>query len=110
MYTKTKVMTMKTKVMDTIFDIVILTQLVHSEPILNLNKVLIKTNSLSDLPSKPCQPQQSTFPATTRNQPLVRAFRYSKEVKTSFSGTSQFGLTSERSVPRQLKDQDQLLM
>ena len=26
-------MTMKTKVMDTIFDIVILTQLVHSEPI-----------------------------------------------------------------------------
>ena len=33
--TKTKVMTIETKVMDTIFDIVILTQLVHSEPILN---------------------------------------------------------------------------
>ena len=32
-YTKTKVMTIETKVMDTIFDIVILTQLVHSEPI-----------------------------------------------------------------------------
>ena len=43
-------MTIETKVMDTIFDIVILTQLVHSEPILNLNKVLFKTNSLSDLP------------------------------------------------------------
>ena len=37
-------MTIETKVMDTIFDIVILTQLVHSEPILNLNKVLFKTN------------------------------------------------------------------
>ena len=34
-YTKTKVMTTETKVMDTISDIVILTQLVHSEPILN---------------------------------------------------------------------------
>ena len=32
-YTKTKVMTIATKVMDTIFDIVILTHLVHSEPI-----------------------------------------------------------------------------
>ncbi len=30
---KTKVMTIETKVMNTIFDIVILTQLVHSEPI-----------------------------------------------------------------------------
>ncbi len=30
---KTKIMTIETKVMDTIFDIVILTQLVHSEPI-----------------------------------------------------------------------------
>ena len=49
-YTKTKIMTTETKVMDTIFDIVILTQLVHSEPILNLNKVLFKTYSLSDLP------------------------------------------------------------
>ena len=37
-------MTIETKVMDTIFDIVILTQLVHSEPILNLNKVLFKAN------------------------------------------------------------------
>ena len=43
-YTKTKVMTTETKVMDTIFDIIILTQLVHSESILNLNKVLFKTN------------------------------------------------------------------
>ena len=43
MYTKTKVMTIETKVMDTIFDIVILTQLVHSEPILNLNKIEFKT-------------------------------------------------------------------
>ena len=34
-YTKTTVMTMKTKVMDSIFDIVNLTHLVHSEPILN---------------------------------------------------------------------------
>ena len=50
MYTKTKVMTIETKVMDTIFDIVILTQLVHSEPIWNLNKILFKTYSLSDLP------------------------------------------------------------
>ena len=37
-------MTTETKVMDTIFDIAILTQLIHSEPILNLNKVLFKTN------------------------------------------------------------------
>ena len=87
------IMTTETKVMDTIFDIVILTQLVHSEPILNLNKVLFKTYSLSDLPSKPCQPQQSTFPATTRNHPLVRASRNSKEVMSSFSGTLQFALT-----------------
>ena len=33
MNTKAKVMMIATKVMDTIFDIVILTQLVHSEPI-----------------------------------------------------------------------------
>ena len=39
-------MTTETKVMDTIFDIVILTQLVHSEPILNLNKVLFKTYNI----------------------------------------------------------------
>ena len=103
-------MTIVTKVMDSIFDIVILTQLVHSEPILNLNKIEFKTNSLSDLPFQPCQPQPSTSPVTTRNRPLVRASRNSKEVKTSFSGTSQFGLTSERSVPRRSRDQDQLSM
>ena len=42
-------MTLETKVMETIFDIVILTQLVHSEPILNLNKIEFKSISLSDL-------------------------------------------------------------
>ena len=36
-------MTIETKVMDTIFDIVILTQLVHSEPNLNLNKIEFTT-------------------------------------------------------------------
>ena len=38
-------MTIETKVMDTIFDIVILTQLVHSEPISNLNKIEFTTNT-----------------------------------------------------------------
>ena len=100
-------MTIETKVMDTIFDIAILTQLVHSEPILNLNKIEFKTNSLSDLPFQAFQPQPSTSPVTTRNRPLVRASRNSKEVKTSFSGTLLFGLTLERSVPRRSRDQDQ---
>ena len=75
-------MTIETKVMDTIFDIVILTQLVHSEPILNLKKIEFKTNSLSDLPFQPCQLQPSTSPVTTKNRPLVRATRNSKEVMT----------------------------
>ena len=100
-------MTIETKVMDTIFDIVILTQLVHFEPILNLNKIEFKTNSLSDLPFQPCQPQPSTFPVTTRNRPLVRTSRNSKEVTNSFSGTSQFAPTLDQSAPHRSKDQDQ---
>ena len=103
-------MTIETKVMGTIFDIVILTQLNHSEPILHLNKIEFKTNSLSDLPFQPCQPQPSTSPVTTRNRPLVRASRNSKEVKTSFSGTLQFALTLDQSAPHRSRDQDQSSM
>ena len=48
-YTKTKVMTIETKVMDTFFDIVILTRLVQFRTNFNLNKIEFTSNSLLTL-------------------------------------------------------------